>query len=64
MNSLVEMANLPLACRVGWALLHSLWQGALGALVYALMRLLLRRHSAQTRYLVSCGLLLGDDRGT
>ncbi|WP_018476217.1 M56 family metallopeptidase [Pontibacter roseus] len=38
---------------LGWALLHSLWQGALTGLVLALLLILLNRHSARLRYTVS-----------
>jgi beta-lactamase regulating signal transducer with metallopeptidase domain/uncharacterized protein involved in exopolysaccharide biosynthesis len=46
-----------LACRLGWALVHSLWQGALVAIVFAVMRATLRRCSANARYLAGCGML-------
>jgi beta-lactamase regulating signal transducer with metallopeptidase domain len=38
---------------LGWALLHSLWQGAMVGLVLALLLILLNRHSARLRYTVS-----------
>src|SRR3981081_1913187 len=38
---------------VGWTLLHFLWQGALIAGVLAAAMFLLRKASAQTRYLAS-----------
>ena len=44
--------------RVGWALLHSLWQIALIAGVYALVAALLRKRSAQARYLCGCAAML------
>jgi len=40
--------------RMGWTLLHSLWQIALLAGVYAALMLLLQRRSAATRYVVGC----------
>jgi beta-lactamase regulating signal transducer with metallopeptidase domain len=44
---------------LGWALLHSVWQGTLVLAGVAFALVLLRRHSAQSRYLVAyCGLLL------
>ncbi len=38
---------------LGWALLHSIWQGALIAFVVAAL-LSLRDRSAQQRYVVAC----------
>lgn len=44
---------------IGWTLLHFTWQGALIGLETALALFLLRKRSAETRYLVACtGLLL------
>ena len=37
--------------RIGWTLLHSLWQIALIAGVYAVVAAMLRKRSAQARYL-------------
>src|SRR6185312_17441754 len=45
--------------QLGWTLLHFLWQGSAIALVWALLRAILRRSlSAQSRYLLAC-LALG-----
>jgi hypothetical protein len=44
--------------RIGWTLLHSLWQIAVIAGVYALVSFMLRKHSAKARYLLGCGSLL------
>jgi beta-lactamase regulating signal transducer with metallopeptidase domain len=54
MKLLLEMLPHPLAHRLGWALLHSLWQGALVAVVFGLLRFTLRRASARARYLAGC----------
>jgi beta-lactamase regulating signal transducer with metallopeptidase domain len=48
----------PLVQAIGWALLHLLWQGVLVAAILAATLALLRRQSANTRYLASCGALL------
>ncbi|HLJ73843.1 MAG TPA: M56 family metallopeptidase [Thermoanaerobaculia bacterium] len=48
----------PLVQAIGWALLHLLWQGAIVAAILAAALALLRRQSANARYLVSCGALL------
>src|SRR5688572_14547904 len=39
---------------LGWALLHSVWQGVLVAAVVALLLSSLKGRSAQARYLVAC----------
>jgi hypothetical protein len=44
--------------RLGWCLVHSVWEGAAVALVAAGDFRWLRRSSAQTRYLTACGALL------
>ncbi|MEZ0296043.1 MAG: M56 family metallopeptidase [Candidatus Methylacidiphilales bacterium] len=51
-------ADLSWIERLGWTLLHTLWQGALIWLVLQVMLIVMRRKSAQARYLVSCGALL------
>ncbi len=42
---------------IGWTLLHTLWQGALFALLLGLVLILLRAFSPQARYVVSIGFL-------
>jgi len=52
---------------IGWALLHSLWQGALLALLAAVMLWLARRRSAEFRYAIASttlGLLVLAFAGT
>ena len=44
---------------LGWTLLHTLWQGALFALLLGLLLIALRSYSAQARYLVAVGMLTG-----
>ena len=61
MNTLLGILKYPLTHQIGWALLNSLWRGALVGAVFALLRFALRRRSANARYLASClslGLLL------
>ncbi|MDX5418092.1 MAG: hypothetical protein LPK09_02670, partial [Hymenobacteraceae bacterium] len=53
MNFGTDFLPEALTSALGWALLHSLWQGALAALVLALLLILLNRHSARVRYTVS-----------
>jgi uncharacterized protein involved in exopolysaccharide biosynthesis len=60
-NTLLGTLDYPLTHQIGWALLHSLWQGALVGAVFAVLRFALRRRSAGARYLAGClslGLLL------
>ncbi|WP_314509885.1 M56 family metallopeptidase [Xanthocytophaga agilis] len=42
---------------IGWTLLHSLWQGAVIAILMALVMLLMNRSSAQARYFVAVSAL-------
>jgi beta-lactamase regulating signal transducer with metallopeptidase domain/uncharacterized protein involved in exopolysaccharide biosynthesis len=53
-NTLWAIIHHPFTERVGWILLHSLWQGALIGAGFALLRLALRKQSAQARYLAGC----------
>lgn len=48
----------PLVERLGWTLLHSLWQGVLAYAVLRIALSLLRRSSPQARYLAACGALV------
>jgi beta-lactamase regulating signal transducer with metallopeptidase domain/protein involved in polysaccharide export with SLBB domain len=56
MNILHLLVNEPVLRRLGWTLLHSVWQCAVIAVLLAVVLSLLRRSSA--RYLVSCAALL------
>ena len=42
---------------LGWTLLHSLWQGAVFAILLAVLFIALRSYTAQSRYVVATGLL-------
>jgi beta-lactamase regulating signal transducer with metallopeptidase domain/uncharacterized protein involved in exopolysaccharide biosynthesis len=53
-NAIWGIIHHPIAERIGWILLHSLWQGALIGVGFALLRLVLRKQSAQTRYVAGC----------
>jgi uncharacterized protein involved in exopolysaccharide biosynthesis/beta-lactamase regulating signal transducer with metallopeptidase domain len=60
-NTLLRGLDYPLAHQIGWAVLHSLWQGACVGAIFALLRFALRRRSANARYLAGClslGVLL------
>src|SRR5262245_32196048 len=58
MKILLDLLHHPLTHRLGWALLHSLWQGAFVAVLFGLLRFALRRASARARYLAACFNLL------
>ncbi|WP_309387006.1 M56 family metallopeptidase [Cerasicoccus frondis] len=58
MDTLDYLLSLPVMQRVGWALLHFVWQGALiGLLAGLLYRLPIARH-ASTSYAISVGALV------
>src|SRR5687767_376242 len=58
MNTLTLWLEAPLSSRIGWTLLHSLWQGALIGGLFEVGRYFLRRRSADARYLLGCCALL------
>ncbi|WP_439880672.1 M56 family metallopeptidase [Pontibacter sp. MBLB2868] len=58
MSQVLDNFSETLVKAMGWTLLHSLWQGALLALVLSLLMLLLHRHTSKTRYLVTGSALL------
>ena len=41
---------------LGWTLLHSIWQGAIFAILLVLVLIALRKYTAQSRYVVSVGI--------
>lgn len=56
---MITLLNQPWTERLGWALLHFLWQGILVAALYALARALAGgRISARGRYAIACASLL------
>src|SRR5258708_1910500 len=48
----------PMAQAIGWALLHLLWQGVLVAAILAATLALMKRQSANARYLASWGAMI------
>jgi hypothetical protein len=58
MKTLIFLAREPSLQRLGWVLIHFLWQGAGIGLALASLLPLLNRASAHLRYLVICGALL------
>ena len=55
--NLLSLLDNELLHGIGWALLHSLWQGAIIGIAYAALGKTLRRRSPQTRYLAGCSAL-------
>jgi len=56
---MITLLNQPWTERLGWTLLHFLWQGVLVAALYALVRALAGgRISARGRYTIACASLL------
>jgi beta-lactamase regulating signal transducer with metallopeptidase domain/peroxiredoxin len=53
-----ETLRHPFVETLGWALLHFVWQGAFVSLLVCVVLLLMRRASANARYLLACGGLL------
>ena len=58
MNALQTLVDSPVIERLGWTLLHSVWQGLAVAIVLALCLPLLRRRGARASYGACCGALL------
>jgi uncharacterized protein involved in exopolysaccharide biosynthesis/Zn-dependent protease with chaperone function len=54
MNPFFDAVGNPASSRLGWALLHSLWQGALIGVVFGLCRIALKNCSSNARYLSGC----------
>jgi uncharacterized protein involved in exopolysaccharide biosynthesis/beta-lactamase regulating signal transducer with metallopeptidase domain len=54
MTGLIEALDHPVTRRIGWMLLHTLWQGVLIGIGFALLRLALPKASASVRYCAGC----------
>lgn len=57
MSLLQDALRQPVVIRLGWTLVHFLWQGAVVALAVALVLWFMRRRSAEARYAIACGAL-------
>ncbi|MDY7010542.1 MAG: M56 family metallopeptidase, partial [Planctomycetota bacterium] len=57
MTGLENLLTNPFIQRVGWALLHFLWQGAAVAVILAGAMLLLRHKSSNLRYAAACAAM-------
>src|SRR3954469_21485057 len=58
MGTIEALMGSPAIHRIGWALLHSLWQSTAVALMLAVMLRRLRRASAEARHLAACASLI------
>ncbi len=57
MNALTDILSHQVVYKLGWTLLHLLWQAGIVALLLAILLRLLRRASANLRYIVACTAL-------
>lgn len=58
MNLISDLISENLINAVGWTILHSIWQGAVVALGFAVLMFSLRRYSSRTRYFVGTMALI------
>ncbi len=58
MKSWMDLLNEPMIERLGWTLVHFLWEGAVVAALFALTLLIMRKRSANARYVAGCMALL------
>ncbi|HEX4792478.1 MAG TPA: M56 family metallopeptidase [Humisphaera sp.] len=58
MSLLHSLLESPLIQRLGWTLLHSLWQMTVAGLVLAVALVALRNRAAQARYACACAMML------
>lgn len=58
MTTMVRLSAYPAVHALGWALLHFVWQGTFVGTLLAVILRLLRRRSAQLRYVIACFALM------
>ena len=58
MNAITAVLDKPIFQALGWTLIHFIWQGALIAILYVGLTVLLRRLSASVRYAAACTAML------
>lgn len=58
MNALQYLVPESLVYSIGWTIIHSLWQAAAIALILALLQIVLRKNSSNTRYYAAVSGLL------
>src|SRR5215211_5972499 len=54
MSALHDLVQMPLVQRLGWVLVHSLWQGTAVGFLLVMALGAMRRTSANARYLAAC----------
>ncbi len=57
MTTIAHLVQAPLAKALGWAIFHSLWEGALAGLLLLAALFVIR--SSRARYICACGAMLG-----
>src|SRR2546422_375375 len=58
MNAIETLLDKPIFQALGWTLIHFIWQGALIAILYVSVSVLLRRFTANVRYAAACTAML------
>src|ERR1700694_5151316 len=58
MNGIEMLVTKPIFQALGWTLIHFIWEGALVAILYASVSVLLRRSTANVRYAAACIAML------
>jgi beta-lactamase regulating signal transducer with metallopeptidase domain len=58
MNGIEMLVTKPIFQALGWTLIHFVWEGALVAILYASVSVLLRRSTANVRYATACIAML------
>ena len=58
MTTVIRWLEHPVTETLGWSLLHFLWEGALIAMIVAILLAAMRRSTPQRHYLVLCGSLV------
>jgi beta-lactamase regulating signal transducer with metallopeptidase domain len=58
MNGIETLLGKPVFQALGWTLIHFIWEGALVAVLYASVSVLLRRSTANIRYAAACVAML------
>jgi len=53
-----EVLSQPIVQRLGWTLVHFVWQGTAVAVLFAIVTSVLRRRTANSRYVAACAALL------
>lgn len=57
MSTIEQLFSTDLIRSIGWSLVHSLWQGAILVILFALLMIFMNRFSSKTRYFISLNVL-------